>query len=98
MNAKKLAAAVIMFATAGTTFAQSAEFVAPDANFVSSKTRLEVTAELRRAQSDGALSFSEETYPLAVDRTGMPAGTRIHTGMMKPTGVHRFDPTLYFGA
>lgn len=97
MNAKKLAAAAIMFAAASTAFAQSTEFVVPDANFVSSKTRAEVMNELKQAQESGALSFREDTYPFKANQTAMNAGKESHAGTMKSTDMHRFDSSLYFG-
>jgi hypothetical protein len=53
MNAKKLLAAVAVFAAAGSAFAQQTEFVAPDAGFHSSMTRAEVRQDLARAQAQG---------------------------------------------
>lgn len=97
MNAKKLAAAAIMFAAASTAFAQRTEFVVPDANFVSSKTRAEVMAELKQAKESGALSFREDTYPFRADRNVMRAAKEAHTGTMKSADMQRFDPSLYFG-
>ena len=97
MNAKKLTAAVIMFAAASTAFAQRTEYVVPDADFVSSKTRVEVTNELKQAQESGALSFREDTYPFQADQNAMHAGKETHTGTMKSADTRRFDPSLYFG-
>jgi hypothetical protein len=68
MNAKHLIAVVSVLA-AGSTFAQ--EFVAPDAGFVSTKTRAEVIAELQQARADGSLEISEYGYPV-IPQTGTP--------------------------
>lgn len=97
MNAKKLAAAAIMFAAASTAFAQSTEFVVPDADFVSSKTRADVMSELTQAQESGALSFREDTYPFQADQNAMQAGKEGHAGTNKSADTNRFDPSLYFG-
>lgn len=51
-NASILAAAALLVATTSSAFAQ--EYVAPDAGFVSTKTRAEVSAELQEARADGS--------------------------------------------
>lgn len=55
MNTKQLIAAAAVFVAAGSALAQQTEFVAPDANFTSAKTRAEVVAELNQAYHEGAL-------------------------------------------
>jgi hypothetical protein len=54
MNTKHLIAAVAMIASTGSVFAQQTAWVDPAANFVSAKTRADVTAELKQAQAEGA--------------------------------------------
>jgi Domain of unknown function (DUF4148) len=54
MNAKYLIAAGAFIAATGSAFAQQTEFVAPDANFVSTKTRADVKQELNQAKASGA--------------------------------------------
>lgn len=56
MNAKQLIATVAMFAATSAAFAQSSEYATPHENFVSSKTRAEVKAELQQAYAEGALA------------------------------------------
>jgi hypothetical protein len=59
MNAKKLIAAVAVFAATGSVFAQgSSEFV-EFVNVPSTKTRAEVKAELAQAQAQGQVARSE---------------------------------------
>lgn len=55
MNIKQLLVIAAISATAGSAFAQQAEFVAADANFAPSKTRAEVMAEVNQAYLDGTL-------------------------------------------
>jgi hypothetical protein len=55
MNIKNIAAAVAIFAAAGSAFAQQSEFVAPDAGFKSSLTRAEVRQQLSQAYAEGAV-------------------------------------------
>ncbi|WP_151633035.1 DUF4148 domain-containing protein [Noviherbaspirillum aerium] len=69
MNAKHLVAAFAVLATTGTVLAQ--EFVDPAANFISTRTRAEVVAELKQAQAGGADRFLEHEYPV-VRLTGTP--------------------------
>lgn len=53
MNAKHLIAAAAVFAVAGSAFAVGSDDTAHYSLGKSSKTRAEVTAELRQAQADG---------------------------------------------
>jgi hypothetical protein len=80
MNAKKLIAAVVVFAAAGSVFAQQTEFVAPDANFVSTKTRAEVLAELEQAQANGTYVVGgtdmPEFVPVLAKTIPASSGTR----------------------
>jgi hypothetical protein len=62
MNAKHLIAAFAVLAATGSVFAQ--EFVAPDAGFVSTRTRAEVVAEVAQARADGSLEVKDSTYPV----------------------------------
>lgn len=79
MNAKQLIAAAAVFAAAGSAFAQQTEFVAPDAGFVSSKTRAEVVAEMGQAYHEGTLVTQQrdgaDTVQLARSNTA-PGKTR----------------------
>jgi hypothetical protein len=98
MNAKKLTAAVIMFAAAGATFAQNAEFVAPDANFVSSKSRAEVIAELKQAKADGSLAFTEYNYPVIANQGGARSQAAKQSGIMSSAGASQANSNIYFGS
>jgi hypothetical protein len=98
MNAKKFAAAVVLFAAAGAALAQSTEYVAPDANFVSSKSRAEVIAELKQAKAAGLLSYSEHNYPIVQSEKSMQSRMSTHTDNAKSAEAAQFDKTIYFGA
>lgn len=98
MNAGKLIVTATLFAVAGLVSAQSAEFVAPDANFVSSKTRAEVRAELKQAQTDGTLSFREDTYPVIASQHGTPQHAGTHGNMIQSARSLHFDRSIYFGS
>ncbi|WP_019140455.1 DUF4148 domain-containing protein [Noviherbaspirillum massiliense] len=62
MNTKQLLAAALLVAT-GSAFAQQPEYVAPDATFVSTKTRAEVKTELELARTEGVYVAGGEQYP-----------------------------------
>jgi hypothetical protein len=98
MNAKKFTAAVIMFAAAGVSFAQSREFVAPDANFESSKSRAEVIAELKQARTNGSLTFSEYNYPVITGQNRMETPTAKRADAMQSAGASQTSSDIYFGS
>jgi len=59
MNTKNILVAAAVFAASATAFAQQTEFVAPDAGFISTKTRAEVVADLNQAYGQGALASQQ---------------------------------------
>lgn len=69
MHVKHLVAAFAILASTGSVLAQ--EFVDPAANFVSTRTRAEVIAELKQAQADGTDRVLESEYPV-IRVTGTP--------------------------
>jgi anti-sigma28 factor (negative regulator of flagellin synthesis) len=69
MNAKHLIAAVTVLAATGSVLAQ--EFVEPGVNFVSTRTRAEVVAELKQAQADGTYLVLDTEYPI-IKQAGTP--------------------------
>ena len=69
MNAKHIIAAFAVLGSTGSVLAQ--EFVDPAANFVSTRTRAEVVAELKQAQADGTDRVLETAYPI-IRQTGTP--------------------------
>lgn len=69
MNAKHLIAAVAVLASSGSVLAQ--EFVEPGVNFVSTRTRAEVVAELKQAQAEGTLRVLDFEYPV-IQQAGTP--------------------------
>lgn len=69
MNAKHLVAAFAVLAATGSVFAQ--DFVTPDANLVSTRTRAEVIAEIAQARADGSLDVRDGEYPV-IKNSGTP--------------------------
>ncbi|MGB6054361.1 MAG: DUF4148 domain-containing protein [Burkholderiaceae bacterium] len=59
MNAKQMIIAAAVFAASASAFAQQTEFVAPDAGFVSTKSRAEVVAERNQAYGQGMLATQQ---------------------------------------
>lgn len=100
MNAKQLIAAVVVFAATGSVFAQTAEFVRPDENFVSSKTRTEVVAELKLAQSQGLTATRDDNYPanaqaMAAPRTRKDVQTETKQAAKSNSA---YTNSIYFGS
>jgi len=95
MNAKQLIGAAAILAAAGSAFAQQTEFVAPDAGFVSTKTRAEVRAELNQAYADGTLATRDGQDPVIVTA---PRLTREQVrAQIQPPRQDKFVDSLYFG-
>ncbi|HYD63586.1 MAG TPA: DUF4148 domain-containing protein [Noviherbaspirillum sp.] len=88
MNAKHFAATFAMLA-AGSVYAQ--EYVAPDENFVSTRTRAEVIAEIDQARADGTLHVSDTEYPVVM-QSGMP---KTRAEVVAEIERARADGTLY---
>ncbi len=61
MNTKQLTAAIVLFAAAGAALAEAP--YPPETNFVSTKTRADVIAELQQARAQGQISVRNE-YPI----------------------------------
>lgn len=97
MNAKQLLVAVTMLAAAGSTFAQSREAVAPDANFMSAKSRTEVTADLNQAQANGALVVRDDTYPMIAKQPTMRSRAEVRSQIMPSTSKKQPTLDIYFG-
>lgn len=62
MNTQQMVVAASLLIAAAAAMAQQTEFIAPDANFVSTRTRAEVIAELRAAQKEGTYMAGGEEY------------------------------------
>lgn len=69
MNTKQLIATIVVLAASGSALAQSnnsatfnSEFTAPDANFVSTKTREQVYNELKQSKADGSYELAHQEY------------------------------------
>lgn len=69
MHAKHIIAAFAVLAANGAAMAQ--EFVEPGVNFVSTRTRAEVNAELKQAQADGTHRVLDTEYPI-IKQAGTP--------------------------
>lgn len=76
MNAKQLIASVVLLGAAGVVLAQSTEYETPNANFVSTKTRAEVVAELKQAQADGSFVAGGEEYLNQNERVALVKAAR----------------------
>lgn len=96
MNTKQLIAAAVVFAAAGSAFAQQTEFVAPDAGFVSSKTRADVVAELQQAYADGTLVQRDGADSVIVSNTHRSRDAV--RAAAKQANQDQFNGKLYFGA
>jgi hypothetical protein len=100
MNAKKLIAAITVLTAAGSASAQFTEHVAPDANFVSTKTRAQVISELNQAYADGTLvTVDGADYPplrrAASTRTREEVRTETRQAPHNVSG--RVNDNIYFG-
>lgn len=100
MNAKKLIATVAVLAASSSAVAGTGyEYPHPANNFVSSKSRAEVAAEVKQARADGSL-ITNDALPSPV----IPAGTMRHRGdviaeHVKSVGNQTVDTnSLYFGS
>jgi hypothetical protein len=98
MNAKQLIAAVAVLAATGSAFAQSKESVAPDANFMSSKSRAEVIAELNQAQAQGVLAIREDTYPVIKKQAAMRSRADVRAEAIQSARGNMLQSDIYFGA
>jgi hypothetical protein len=83
MNAKNIIAALAVVAAAGPAFANDvagqvvggSEFVAPDAGFVSTRTREQIAAELQQAEAEGSYAQAQKEF-VAPDTGFAAAKTR----------------------
>ena len=101
MNTKQLIVAAAVLAASTPVFANgdAFEYVIPDANFVSAKTRAEVAMELMQAQNEGLLNFNEATYPL-VQQASVPERSRaeVRAEVIDATRNRTLDANdIYFG-
>ena len=98
MNAKQLIAAVVVFAATGAAFAQSSEYVTPNENFVSTKTRAEVKAEIKQAYVEGTLAQrdGEDTARVAGNRVRQQAPSEV-TQQAKAKRLPADVTDTYFG-
>jgi hypothetical protein len=62
MNVKQLIAIAAVLSTVGPVFAQQTEYVSPAKGFVSTKSRVEVYAELKQSKADGSYQVLHQEY------------------------------------
>jgi hypothetical protein len=98
MSARKFFATVIALAATVSSSVQAAEFVTPDAGFVSMKSRAEVINELKQAQSAGTLLFGEDNYPLLAKQHGVQPDADSHDRGIRSASQTPFAQSIYFGA
>lgn len=99
MKTQYLIAAIALVATTGGAFAQTAEYVAPDANFVSTKTRTEVNAELVMARAQGLLVQGNVAAPVtATATTRTRADVRAEAVQTAKQGQRAKVNDIYFGS
>ena len=101
MTIKQLIAAASMFVAAGSALAQGQgqqEFVAPDAGFVSTKSRAEVRAELNQAPSQSQRAAWEYSYPANVPLAAAPRADEQVSAIAQSAPRAARAGDLYFGA
>lgn len=100
MNAKHLIATIALTVAAGSVFAQSKESIPADANFVSTKSRAEVIAELKDAYNWGMLGTRDGAdWKITTGKSMMTNTETVSKPMpmtMPKTSGMRSD--IYFGA
>lgn len=91
MNVKQFAVSVALCLSAASAFAQSTEFVAPDAGFKPMKSRAQVSAEV-----GGMPGAKDGVYPIITTRSTM--SREQVRGNVAPTATRQNDASsLYFG-
>ncbi|KRB66365.1 DUF4148 domain-containing protein [Noviherbaspirillum sp. Root189] len=87
MNTKTIFAAVALFAAAGSTFAQGNPEFDEFSNFVSTRTRTEVKAELAQANAQGQITHAPEFVEytrVALASSAAPAASTASTALPTP--------------
>ena len=97
MNAKQLIAAVAVFAAAGSVFAADVTPFAEQENFVSTKTRAEVRAEVLQSSSEGALVSGDVVQSEKAAVAAKPAREKIGSDAAKTNG-RKFSPEYDIGS
>jgi len=90
MNTKHLIAGLLVFAAAGSAFAEI-PYPAND-HFVSTKTRAEVQAELADARAQGLMNQSDAAYPILVTQK-----TNLTRAQVQEQLSNKLDNSLYYG-
>jgi hypothetical protein len=95
MNVKQLIAAVSIFAATGSVFAAEwADF----SDFVPTKTRAEVVAELKQAQADGTLAASQSEIAVLPQLAGNARSrAEVRAEAIQSVKNHSNVNDIYFG-
>lgn len=93
MNAKQLIAAVAVFAAAGSVFAAGDLQSFPEQeNFVSTKTRAEVHAEIAQARAEGVLAHNEvSTSAPVVAAVSVKTREEVRAEAIRTAKTHKFS-------
>lgn len=96
MNIKKFSVSAILSLCAASAFAQSTEFVRPDADFKSMKSRADVMAEVKAANIGSMPGAKDGVYPVIINRSTM--SREQARGAQLPSANKTSDTSsLYFG-
>jgi hypothetical protein len=96
MNIKQVAVSAILSLCAASAFAQSTEFVAPDAGFKSMKSRADVMAEVKAANIGSMPGAKDGVYPVITNRSTMSREQR-HSAESPSANRAGDASSLYFG-
>lgn len=96
MNIKQLAVSAALSLCAASAFAQSSEFVAPDAGFKGMKSRADVIAEVKAANIGSLPGAKDGVYPMMTNRSTM---SREQARSAPSSSAHKAGDasSLYFG-
>ena len=95
MNIKQAAVSFALCLCAASAFAQSTEFVAPDAGFKSMKSRADVMAEVKAANIGAMPGAKDGVYPMITTRSTM-SREQARSGTPAASAVGDAS-SLYFG-
>lgn len=91
MNTRQIVVSIALYVFAASAFAQSAEFIAPDAGFKSTKSRAQVMAEV-----GGMPGAKDGVYPMMSTRSTM-SRQQVRDNVSPAASVQNDASSLYFG-
>ena len=99
MDVKRLVVATAIFFVTGGTYAQQAEFLAPDAGFKSAMTRAEVRAEQKEAYVAGLAPQSKHDGQDALYVAGTQNRREVRAETIRSAKAHHAGDVrdIYFG-